>query len=392
MTAERRADLAFGIVTAAGLAFIFFLGPLQHRLAEVRANDFAGFWLHGYAVVHGVDPYDVRRWQDLQPELRWLPRAAEITIPGYMPWAALFFAPLALLPLEVAAWLWMAAGIAAAVLGLRGLLRAFVPGRPAVHAAFGAALFFGQPSEIAVALGQWSPLLLGAVAVIVLALRSGRPRVAALPVPLLLMKPHLFVFTGIGLLFGATRSRTIRRALPLALALAAATIAIGWLAFPDWLASWSAEVQQVRPMRSAVMMSGFSQLLGPTGVALSFALLVAAALLVARLPAGSDRSLAAWLALSSVATIYSWSYDYLLLLAPLVMTAGIVASRGDERGARLLGLATALAAILVAPLLNVRGGPGQDETLSAVLPVAAFVAVLLLVRKRAAAPARVAAA
>jgi hypothetical protein len=335
-------------------------------------------------VVLGVDPYDALRWDELKrQQLAWIPRTAEMSVPSYMPWATLFIAAFALIPLDAAAWLWMALGIAAATLGLRALLRAFVPGRPALHAAFAASLFLGQPGYHAVVLGQWSPLLLGALAAIVLALRARRPWLAAMPTPLLLMKPQLFVFTTVGLLYGATRSRTVRRALPLAIALAVATVAIGWLAFPDWLAAWTSEIPAARTSRSAVLPSALGQLLGAPGVVIAYALIVAAAVLVARLPAGTDRSLAAWFALSSAGAIYSWSYDYLLLLVPLVMTAGVLIGQGEERRARLLAFATAVVAIVVTPAFYALAVVRHDETFSVAIPIAAFVAVLLLLRERA---------
>lgn len=383
MSDDRRADIAFAIAVFAGLAFLFFLGPLGRRLELVGINDFAGFWSHGRAVLLGADVYDPAQWRRVAPMLADIPRTHEMSVPSYFPWATLFIAAFAVLPLGVAAWLWMLLGLVAAIVGMRALLRAYVPGRPAVHAAFGAALLFSQPMYHAVTLGQWSPLLFGAVCAIVLALRAGRPRLASLPVPLLLMKPQLFVFAGLGILYGATRSRVFRRAVPFAVIVAVATIALGWIVFPDWIAGWTNEIPAARTSRSAVLSSALGQLIGPVGILLAYVLILAAALVVARIPAATDRSLAAWLALSSAGAIYSWSYDYVLVLVPLVITAGVLAARGDERGARGLALATAFAGIVIAPVFYAIAVMRHDETFSVLLPIAAFAAVLLLVRERA---------
>lgn len=383
MSDERRADIAFWIAIATGLAFVLFLGPLDRRLEMTYENDFAGFWAHGRAVLLGANVYDAEQWRRVAPQLAYVTRTQQMSVPSYFPWATLFIALFALVPIELAAWLWMVVGIAAATVGLRALLRAFVPGRAVVHAAFGAALFLSQPGYHAVVLGQWSLLLLGALCAIVLALRGGRPRLAALPVPLLLMKPQLFVWTGLGLAYAALRSRIARRALPVAIAFAFITIAIGWLAFPGWLAGWTAEIPAARTSRSAVLSSALGQLIGPPGVILAYVLIVAAALLVARLPPGSDRSLAAWLALSSAGAIYSWSYDYVLLLVPLVITAGVLVARHDDRGARRFALAAAAFGIVVTPLFYALAVARHDETFSVAIPIVAFVAVLLLVRERA---------
>ena len=66
------------------------------------------------------------------------------------------------------------------------------------HGAFGLALFLAQPSFHAIVLGQWSLLLMPAVAATVLALRAARPLLETLPSVFFLAKPKLVVFTAIG--------------------------------------------------------------------------------------------------------------------------------------------------------------------------------------------------
>src|SRR2546428_3172909 len=157
MNSARRADAAFGAAVLTGVLFIALLGPLDRRLELERMNDFAGVWAGPHAALAGVSPYDAQRY----PEARAASGVHHTDAPilGYMPWVVVALLPLGLLPLEVAAWIWMLASMALAAFAMRALLRAFVPGRVLVHGALGLALFVGQPGFHTIVLGQWSLLL-----------------------------------------------------------------------------------------------------------------------------------------------------------------------------------------------------------------------------------------
>lgn len=382
MTAERRADLAFAIAIAAGLLFVLLLGPLDRRLEMAHTNDFSGFWAAGRAVDLGVDPYDASQWPRIADQVGWAAPTPDTSVPNYMPWTMLLLAAIALIPLDVAAWLWMLLGIVAATLGLRALLRHYLPGRPLEHAAFGAALFLGQPAYHALVLGQWSLLLLGLVAATVLALRTGHAYRAAAASLGFLLKPQLFVFTALGIAVGALRSATFRRAVVAAALVGAVIVVVGWLVFPNWLAPWLDQIPGVRTARSAVLPSVGNELLGTPGRLLAYALIATGAVVASRFEPASDASLAAWIALSSAGAVYSWSYDQVLLLAPLVIAAGVLASRGEVRRARVVALATALTFIVVSPALYLFGVSRHDETFSALVPALAFVAIVVQLSTR----------
>src|SRR5258705_111069 len=216
------------------------------------------------------------------------------------------------------------------------LLRAFVPARPVTHGAFGLALFLAQPSFHAIVLGQWSLLLMSAVAGTVLARRAARPMLAPVPSLLFLAKPQLVVFTAIGFAYGAIREPVFRRYVIYGLLLAGAVIAIAWIAAPrGWFSAWLEDIPARRTLRSAVLPSALNQLLGPPGRYLAYALIGAGALLAARFRPGSDASLAAWITLSSAGAIYSWSYDQVLLFVPAVITAGILTRRSEGASRRI---------------------------------------------------------
>jgi hypothetical protein len=373
MSPVRRADLAFFTAISFGLLFIVLGGPLGRRLEMVHMNDFSGFWSGPAAWLNGTYPWGPT-YSDVAVAMGVKP--PDQPIYDYMPWTALFLMPLALLPLEVAAWIWMIGSMTAATFALRALLRTYLPGMTAAHAALGLALFIGQPGFHAVVLGQWSLLLMSAVAAIVLLLRAARPRLAALPTLLMLAKPQIFVFTSIGLAYGALRRPVFRRYVALAAALGSVVVAVSWVLAGDWFPVWSAEILG-RTERSAVLPSALSELVGPAGRWIAVAVILAGASVASRFTAGSDASLASWLSLSSAGAIYSWSYDQVLLLVPIVLTAGVLA-RESQAQARAFVLAWAGIFLVVSPLLYALAVVRHDETFSCAVPIAAFVSIVAL--------------
>jgi hypothetical protein len=382
MTNERRADLAYWSTVAVGVLFVVFGGPLARRLELVHMNDFSGVWSGARAIVLGVNPWDPTKYYGFAVDVGT--KTPDALVYDYMPWVAFAVAPLAMVTLEVAGWIWMILSMSCAALALRGLLRAFVPARPLTHGAFGAALFIAQPAFHAIVLGQWSLLLMSAVAATVLALRAARPLVAALPSLLFLAKPQLVVFTALGLAYGALREPVFRRYVIYALLLAGAVVTVAWLAAPpDWFTAWLDDIPPRRTIRSAVLPSVLNQLLGANGRFVAYALIGLGALLAARFRPGSDASLAAWLALSNAGAIYSWSYDQVLLFVPAVITAGIL-TRRSERAGRRFALAAAGTLLFLSPVFYGIAVLRHDETFSALIPIGFFVAIVVLLwRERA---------
>lgn len=105
------------------------------------ASDFAHYWHGARVLIDGGNPYRSPLPSDVNPGLD----PALYPLPAY-----LLLAPFALLPLGVAGGLFMAisAGLAALGVARTGLARAPV--------------FLSAPFLLALSLGQWSPLLLGA--------------------------------------------------------------------------------------------------------------------------------------------------------------------------------------------------------------------------------------
>lgn len=380
MSSERRADLLYFTAIAFGLLFVILGGPLGRRLEMVHFNDFSGVWSGPSTYLLGVSPWDPARYSDVAISLGT--KTPDALVYDHMPWTMFFVLPLALVPLEVAGWIWMLIGIVAATFALRAMLRAFLPGVAPAHFALGLALFVGQPGFHAVVLGQWSPLLMSAVAAVVLLLRAGHPRWAAVPSLLFLTKPQVFVFTALGLAYGALRRPLFRRYLVAATVLATLVIAVSWIAVSltvggDWLSAWLADIPGRRTLRSAVLQSALNELIGPVGRWIAAALILAGAFLASRFTPGSAASLAAWISLSSAGAIYSWSYDQVLLFVPIVITAGLLA-RTSRRQAVTFAVVWSLIFIIVSPIFYAIGVQRHDETFSCLIPDAAFISIVAL--------------
>jgi hypothetical protein len=392
VTPQRRADFTYLAAILLGVLFIVLLGPLDRRLEIVHINDFSGFWAGPRAVLAGVSPWDPASYPAAR--IAFDTQRDDAAVLNYMPWTVIALLPIGLLPLEVAAWIWMALSMICAALALRALLRAFLPGRAAVHGALGLALFVGQPGFHTIVLGQWALLLMSAVAVIVLGVRSGHVRRAGFAALALLAKPQLFVWTALGLAIPAFFDSRYRRFVVFAAVVAGALVVSAWLAFPDWFSAWLADIPARRTGRSAVLLSAFGQLFGTPGRALALAVIGAGLYLATRFVPGSDPWLASWLALSSAGAIYSWSYDHVLLFVPLVIAGGVLAAAGRERAARRLAIGGALVFLLVSPAFYAVGVLRHDETFSIAVPVALFAAILwsLWPYRRGAAPEKPASA
>jgi hypothetical protein len=216
---------------------------------------------------------------------------------------------------------------------------------------------------------------MSAVAAIVLALRAGHARPAAVAALAMLAKPQLFVWTAVGLAIPGIFDMRYRRFVVLAAILGGGLVVASWLAFPDWFPAWISDVLPRRTGRSAVLFSAFGQLLGTPGRILAIAVIGAGLAIASRFVPGSDPWLAVWLALSSAGAIYSWSYDQVLLFVPIVIASGVLIAAGRKVAARRLAVGAALSFVLVSLAFYAIAVWRHDETFSVAVPVAMFVAI-----------------
>ncbi len=381
MTRQRACDLALVSGLALGLVMLAVFGFFDLRDRLVDRNDFTYTWAGARTIVDGGSPYEGADW--LRTVERYGTTPPHEMVFGYPPWIALAAVPFAVLPVPIASGLWTFGGMAAAALALRVLLRSLAPDPPLVHFLSGLALFASQPGSANVWSGQWTFILLAVLAATVAAIRE-RGRMALLATFLLTTKPQLVAFA-----FPAFARAALARWGPRYLALAAVppaiAIAIGWLAFPGWLEAWRTKLfeQRLAVQPPTTLANGLGDLIGPVGA------VIAAGLVLALVGAGlaftprGDAFLAVWLAISATTPIYSWSYDHLLLIVPLVITTAVVGRRSRRASATFA--AVAFGAFLIVPvLLYVIADARQNESFNIFVPLAVAVGcIAVLWRQRA---------
>jgi hypothetical protein len=326
----RRADIAFFASLAVGAIVVVLLGFARLRIDKLGNDDFSTAWTGARALLLGADPYDVTTWTDTVRGIVPSP-LLDTAVYAYPPWVALALLPLGALPVGTAGIVWSLTGITAAIVAVRGLLRAYLPGRPWEHAAVGALLLTAAPAVVTLVLGQWPFVFVAMLAAIVLLLRADRPVAAGLVAVLMLAKPPLFVFTAAALAVRALwpgNNAVGRPFLVTATVAGTATIALSWLIIPSW---WPAYLTHVAAHQLTIepvtLQTMFITFFGPNGGWLAPAVLLAMVAAGLQFHPLSDGWLPVWFALSSAGALYSNTYDVLLLIVPIVLAAGALASR-----------------------------------------------------------------
>lgn len=368
-------DLAYLAGLAAGLAGLFVFGFVEaHASRWIGDNDFSGIWAGGRAIVLGLDPYDAASWQAASLSLQR--QSPESAVYGYPGWVAVAMIPLGLLPVRDAALVWMVAGLALAAIALRALLRSRVRGMPVAHTLVGLSLLMSQPAFVAFYNGQWSFVLLGLVCIAVLLLHR-RPALAGVAgAAAILVKPQLFLIA-----LPALARDAPRRSALAGLALVAAAIVLSLALAPGWPQEYLRHVLQARlpdRPRATTLPTALFDLIGPPGLWLAAAALVALALASLAFRRG-DARLAVALAVSLAFAPYAWSYDQLVLLVPLILGCGVLLRTSRARALALVTAGTGLLLVVAAVLHGVFAEPRGSESLNGLVSaaVAALVTALL---------------
>lgn len=372
----RRIDLgAYLVGLVLGAAILIASGYADRSPAAVRQGDFAQFWVGPRAFILGIDPYASATWHTTAVSLGAV--TTDTNVFGYFGWSLVLLYPLALLDLDTAAAVWLFVGLAAAAIALWALLRAYLPGIPIAHTLVGLALVGSHPARLNVLLGQWGFILLAAVAGAIVLLRARRPISAAACAVLLMVKPQLFLLSAPALAAWAWRNGW-RRFLPAAALFAGALALVSVVLLPQWPGAWLREMPTHRlfdPPQTTTLATVLYGVFGPVGTWLALGTIAAGVLAALRFDLRGEAALAAWLALSAVAAPYTWSYDHILLLVPLVVGAGVVARR-SRRAAVLLVVAGTLTFLIVTTLLAVIAAARNLESFSAVVPLAIFAMIV----------------
>lgn len=381
MSRDRVADIAYASGILLAMVMLVVFGFFAYRDKIVSQNDFTYLWAGARTVVDGGDPYRPADW--LGTVQRYGTTKAWEDVFGYPPWIALAATPLALLPVVIASGVWTFGGMTAAALAIRGLLRTFDPDPPVVHFLAGFALFASQPGIANVWSGQWTFVLLAVLTALVVAVHERRraPLFAAF---VLTTKPHLFLFS----LPAVARAAAARWGSNYLAALAiplTVVVAVGWFAFPGWLDAWRAQLfaQRLANQPPTTLANGLADLIGPLGAPLGAVLVLALVGAALAFQPRGDAFLAVWLAVSAATPIYSWSYDHLLLVPPLVIATAVLGRRSRIAATAFAG--SSFAFFLLAPvLLYALADQRRNESFNILVPlVVAIACVTVLWPQRA---------
>ena len=372
----RRADVAYFAALAVGVILLVTYGLASKRMDMLGVDDFSTIWAGPRAFLTGADPYDPGTWADTA--VRVGTHVPDTAVYLYPPWIVIGLLPFALLPVNVAGAIWTVIGMAVAIAATRALLRAYLPGVAWAHAAFALILLISAPAVVAFLTGQWPYLQLAALGAIVLLLRGDRPIAAGLIALVMLTKPPLFIFTaaalGVQALWpGGGGSPTGRRFVATAVSAAVVTVAASWLLIPGWWLPWLEHVAGAQlgtqPVTIATLLT---RVLGSPGVWLAPVVLLGGLLAALQFHPRGPGWVPVWTALSSAGTVYSNTYDLLLLVLPLILASGAVWPRSPRRAFTIVAVGGALLVGVMWYLHTI------DVRLYAeIVPLAVFVLVVL---------------
>ena len=361
-----RDELPFLAGIVFGLAVMLFAGFFEARDRNVQGNDFSYMWAGAHAVLGGHNPYDGVSFPAESKILGTAP--PHETVFGYPPWVALALVPLAALPLWVASGLFTYGGMLLAAIGLRALVRARVPDLPLVHTLAAAALLASQPGIAALQAGQWAFLLVAALCWTALGLGSGSLLRSSASV-ILLAKPQLVLFDVWAVFRSAFAIRGLRYTMLLG-SVFAVVVGLPWLVFPGWLEAWRTALiaQRMAFVPPTTPAQALADLIGAPGIWLAVLALFVTVAIGLAFDARGEGWLAIWIAISAAFPVYSWSYDQVVLVVPIVIAAGVIARR-SRRVAILVAVFGFTFLLLVPTLLYEIANRRINESYSAFIPL-----------------------
>jgi hypothetical protein len=315
---------------------------------EFWRADFSAFYT-GWAMVldgHGDHLYDFAWQSEYQARLVPGRGGPDGLLPYVYPPQFIVCAPLALLPLPIAFYVWTALQAGLLALTLRWLCddaRAWGPAAPGMAVA---TLLAFQPVFLTFQLGQQALISLVAIYGLGRALRDQQPLTAGAWLALASLKPQLALLPAIFLL-GACRWRILGFAVGLfAVWAGAATVVLGWRCWLDFLALASFHARQfdtygVFPLRGHNLKMVFAALFGPERLPLINALTTGGLLLAAGIvlllgwtSRTADRParglcFALTILLGVLTAPHLNPHDALLLVVPAVLLLDAVHQRGE---------------------------------------------------------------
>lgn len=366
-------------VSLALLGFLTLLA-LVHYIFVVEAldyanKDFMSLWTGGKALLAGQSPYDPNVWRAMRTQFgsSWFPddRAP------FPLWTFVFTTPFALLPIPLAAALWMALtelALAASVF----LVVRYLAGFHLMPLDSGL-LLLGVVASIATILvlinGQMTAFLLAILVGYLLLRQRERLFTAGLLLALVAMKPNAFIafvpLVGVWLLVGR-HWRVIAGGLTSVLVM----VVVTWLIQPGWLFEWLNVREKTVVVTTTPTLWGLAaELAGdwwlPVGLLLTVLTVSGVGwYFVRHKELGEAPVVSLALAASLLTTPYTWSYEHALLFLPLAWAFALIPRR-KMANTIWLGLA-----FLVPWLLFAIAATRINDSFGWMSPLLAIIAVL----------------
>lgn len=367
MTGPARLVIVLAVVLAGWVAAN---GALFYRTADFLC-------LHEGArlVSVGQDPYDEERWRPLVSPLypdpfRGSGMSSCVTRYTYPLWTAVVMLPFGILPLEVAASLWMAIAIGATIAGTRWIWRA-ASGSARLAPVFAILVVMSQPFWILLISGQITGLLVGLLGGSVWLASRGRGALSGAALAALMLKPQIAGPFVPALLIREAYLRGSAAVLGAA-ALAAVLLVVSLAIRPTWIAGWLAEVggrrfSYIGDLPSAWGLS--SELFGTIfwGPILIAAIVAVVLVLLRDRQVGQLTFASIALPVSLLAVPHIWSYDFLILALSWGTALALADTLPGAKRAVGLALTITSASLLPWSMYAVALGRGE-ESLSALVP------------------------
>lgn len=362
MSATRRA-VAIAVAAGGAVALLAIVGWPASAYRH-GAADMPQFHHAARTLLEGRTPYAVWDWP-------------------YPLWTAVALLPIGLLPLELAAPVWLVGQLVAVGAALVALARHVLVTDPRrdrlLLFAIAAAM---QPTWLLVGGGNMTGLLFAAFTGALVAQLTGRPLVAGSLVGLLVTKPQSLAVAAAALFAGSPPASRARLAIA-AVAVAGTLVAGAFALHLDWVGAWAANAAALQAS-SGSNATGWTlgrtvAALVPTWLGSAAGLIAVGAAFVAwwwRRRPGLALLVAAAVPVSLFVAPHGWSYDQLHLLVTYAVALELIAHTGRER---IAWLATLLIIACVLPwLLYASAVATGGEAATAAVPLLAFALLVLL--------------
>jgi hypothetical protein len=363
----------------------------MHSLNHVdyRNTDFVAYWLAGHMVTTGQNPYSPEEWQRFHQLIgsTWIPdRTFVYPLP-----TALFFAPFGLLPLKwaYAAWIFLSQCFVAFSLLLL-LKPKEEPRNIPLFLPLVVAVMLYRPMMLIVHNGQLSALLLMIVSGSIYCYEKKCYWRAGALLPLMVLKPNI----GLPVIVCLSALVLCRRRYASFTAGVLSTLAIagfGFLQNPHWLTDFlQAGYGRLKDSclhtptiwgLAALLPVNSSPAILYVGAVAGMFIVTGTAVLIRRYRNGLqvDSMVSLIISLMLLLTPYTWPYDQILLLVPLVTSVTFMVRAGCSyllSVCFMLGLAaSSIVLLLISSLM-------QAENINALLPAVTLCLTLWQIKKQ----------